>query len=103
MDSYENDLEASKTYNRNEDDWLSSKWTGFHGPKQISRIRQTGVDIDMLKKVGMQAGTVPDDFALHRQMAKIFKGRRDMAEAGTGTRCAITEYTAARRCATSSS
>mmetsp|Transcript_22733 Transcript_22733/g.56174 ORF Transcript_22733/g.56174 Transcript_22733/m.56174 type:complete len:975 (-) Transcript_22733:312-3236(-) len=83
-DSYESDFEASKTYERKQDDWLSSKWTGFHGPKQVSRIRQTGVEIDMLKKVGLQAGTVPDDFALHRQMAKIFKGRREMAEAGTG-------------------
>lgn len=84
MDSYENDFEASKTYEKKEDDWLSSKWTGFHGPKQMSRIRPTGVGKEMLQKIGIQAGTVPEDFTLHRQMAKIFQGRREMAEVGTG-------------------
>lgn len=84
LDSYEMDFEASKTYEKKEDDWLSSKWSGFHGPKQMSRVRPTGVERDMLQKIGIQAGTVPQDFTLHRQMAKIFKGRRAMAEAGTG-------------------
>ena len=84
MDSYEKDLEASKTYEKTEDDWLSSKWAGFKGPSQMSRIRPTGVDIEMLRKVGMTAGTVPDDFKLHRQMKKIFKNRYDQSEKGEG-------------------
>eukprot|EP00980_Cylindrotheca_fusiformis_P000435 scaffold106_cov123-Cylindrotheca_fusiformis.AAC.3 len=84
LDSYENDFEASKTYEKKEDDWLSSKWSGFHSPQQMSRVRPTGVEKDMLQKIGIQAGSVPKDFVLHRQMAKIFKSRREMAEAGTG-------------------
>lgn len=84
MDSYEKDFEASKTYVKHEDDWLSSKWSGFKGRAQMSRIRSTGVDLDMLRKVGITAGTVPDDFKLHRQMEKIFQARREMAESGVG-------------------
>jgi 2-oxoglutarate dehydrogenase E1 component len=84
MDSYEKDLEASKTYVKDEDDWLSSKWTGFKGPSQMSRIRSTGVDTEMLRKIGVTAGTVPDDFKLHRQMKKIFAARREQAELGRG-------------------
>eukprot|EP00537_Pseudo-nitzschia_pungens_P001773 CAMPEP_0172370794 /NCGR_PEP_ID=MMETSP1060-20121228/39679_1 /TAXON_ID=37318 /ORGANISM="Pseudo-nitzschia pungens, Strain cf. cingulata" /LENGTH=1052 /DNA_ID=CAMNT_0013096191 /DNA_START=140 /DNA_END=3298 /DNA_ORIENTATION=- len=84
MDSYETDLEASKTYQKSEDDWLSSKWAGFKSPTQMSRIRPTGVDIEMLRKIGMTAGTVPDDFKLHRQMKKIFNNRREQAEQGEG-------------------
>jgi 2-oxoglutarate dehydrogenase E1 component len=84
MESYEKDFEASKTYVKSEDDWLSSKWTGFKGLGQMSRIRSTGVDIDMLRKVGITAGTVPDDFKLHRQMKKIFQNRREQAESGVG-------------------
>ena len=84
MDSYEVDFEASKTYEKKETDWLSSKWAGFKSPKQQSRIRRTGVDPDVIQKIGIQAGTVPEGFKLHRQMAKIFKGRREMAEQGTG-------------------
>ena len=71
LESYENDLEASKTYKKKETDWLSSKWTGFKGPSQLSRIRPTGVDTEVLKRIGMKAGTVPDDFKLHRQMEKV--------------------------------
>jgi 2-oxoglutarate dehydrogenase E1 component len=81
---YEKDFEASKTYKKKETDWLSSRWKGFKGPGQLSRIRQTGVDIDVLRRIGIQAGTVPPDFKLHHQMAKIFTARRKMAEEGTG-------------------
>jgi 2-oxoglutarate dehydrogenase E1 component len=83
-DSYEADLEASKTYKPKSDDWLSSKWEGFKSPKQRSRVRQTGVEIDTLRHIGMTAGSVPEGFKLHRQMAKIFKARKQMAEKGTG-------------------
>jgi 2-oxoglutarate dehydrogenase E1 component len=81
---YEKDFEASKTYKKKETDWLSSRWKGFKGPGQLSRIRQTGVDIEVLRRIGIQAGTVPPDFKLHHQMAKIFTARRKMAEEGTG-------------------
>jgi 2-oxoglutarate dehydrogenase E1 component len=37
LDSYEKDLEASKTYVKKETDWLSSRWAGFKGPSQLSR------------------------------------------------------------------
>lgn len=84
MESYEKDLEASKTYEKSEDDWLSSKWAGFKSPTQMSRIRPTGVDIEMLRKIGITAGTVPDDFKLHRQMKKIFTNRREQSEKGEG-------------------
>lgn len=84
MDSYESDLVAAKTYTKKEDDWLSSKWEGFKSPAQMSRIRPTGVDKEVLRQIGVGTGTVPDDFKLHRQMAKIFKARREMAEKGDG-------------------
>ena len=84
LDSYEKDFEASKTYIRKETDWLSSKWAGFKGPSQLSRIRPTGVDIEVLRNIGVVSGTVPPDFKLHRQMQKIFQARREMAEQGDG-------------------
>jgi 2-oxoglutarate dehydrogenase E1 component len=84
MNSYEKDFESSKTYEKKETDWLSSRWKGFKGPSQLSRIRATGVDIEVLRKIGIAAGTVPPDFQLHRQMAKIFQARADMAEKGEG-------------------
>jgi len=84
LSSYQQELEASKTYVPEEDDWLSTNWTGYKSPKQLSRIRPTGIDIETLRRIGKAAGTVPESFKLHRQMAKIFKARRDMAESGEG-------------------
>jgi len=83
LQSYETDLQASKSYVPRPEDWLSSRWTGFKSPRQHSRIRPTGVDTDVLKHIGTKAGGVPEGFKLHRQMAKIFKARQAMAEGGT--------------------
>jgi len=84
LQSYENDLKASDNYVPKQDDWLSSKWTGFKSPKQLSRIRPTGVDIDRLRFIGITSGTVPENFKLHKQMEKIFSSRREMAKEGKG-------------------
>ena len=82
LKSYESDFEASKTYKVKTEDWLSSRWTGFKSPRQQSRIRPTGVNNDTLKYIGRMAGTVPENFKLHRQMEKIFKARRLMSDKG---------------------
>ena len=82
--SYESDYEASKTYQTKPEEWLSSNWKGFKSPKQMSRIRPTGVEVAKLRHIGMQAGSVPDDFKLHRQMTKIFAQRKNMCEEGEG-------------------
>lgn len=36
-------------------DWLSSYWAGFMSPSQHSRIRNTGVPLDLLKVGGLRA------------------------------------------------
>ena len=40
-------------------DWLSSYWAGFMSPHQHSRIRNTGVPMDLLKVGGWLAAGVP--------------------------------------------
>lgn len=82
LQSYEADLKASKTYEPKPEDWLSSKWSGFKSPRQHSRIRPTGVDIETLRYIGKKAGEVPEGFKIHRQMGKIFQARQKMAEDG---------------------
>ena len=77
-------MEASKTYVSKESDWLASKWKGFKSPKQQSRIRETGVDLDTLHKIGKVVSTVPETFTLHRQMKKIFKARETTIDEGKG-------------------
>lgn len=45
-------LQASKSWESSGDDWLSSKWSGFKSPRQQSRIRKTGVDVEVLRSIG---------------------------------------------------
>ncbi|KAC9910470.1 hypothetical protein E3N88_45098 [Mikania micrantha] len=41
---------ASKDYVPQRRDWLSAYWAGFKSPEQLSRIRNTGVKPEILKK-----------------------------------------------------
>ena len=63
---------------------LASKWKGFKSPQQLSRVKETGVEIDVLKHVGNVVSTVPEGFTLHRQMKKIFQGREKTVNEGEG-------------------
>lgn len=44
-------FENAKDYKQDKRDWLSSYWSGYHSPSQLSRIRNTGVPMEFLKEV----------------------------------------------------
>lgn len=71
-------FEQAKDYVAKKTDWLSSVWEGFMSPHQHSRIRNTGVPMDLLKDVGMAITTLPEGFTPHRQIAKVYETRRSM-------------------------
>jgi 2-oxoglutarate dehydrogenase E1 component len=60
-------------------DWLDSKWEGFRGPQQLSRIRDTGVPMDTLQKVGQALITLPEGFVMHRNLEKTMFTKRKAA------------------------
>ena len=64
------------------------------GPSELSRIRPIGVDVALLKHIGVTTGSVAEDFKLHRQMAKVFTARREMDEKGQGIDWGATEVMA---------
>jgi len=71
-------FQDAKTYKPKMSEWLSSVWKGFMSPSQTSRIRNTGVPMDLLKEVGTAITKIPDGFTPHRQIAKIYEARRKM-------------------------
>ncbi|KAG5189741.1 2-oxoglutarate dehydrogenase E1 component [Tribonema minus] len=91
QESYERDFDASKTWETSKDDWLSSKWSGFKSPRQLSRIRQTGVDLKVLRVVGEKMTTIPSSITLHPQLVKIVKARADAVSEGHGIDWATAE------------
>lgn len=75
-------FETAKDYKPKTSDWLSSVWHGFMSPHQHSRIRNTGVPMDLLQEVGRTITSLPADFVPHRQIAKVYDARRRMIETG---------------------
>jgi 2-oxoglutarate dehydrogenase E1 component len=78
----ENAYANTKSYKSKQSDWLESKWKNFKGPEQLSRIRETGVSMEVLKKVGSAIYTVPENFTLHPSIARDIKRKKAMIEAG---------------------
>lgn len=85
------EFDNAKNYVPKARDWLSSHWAGFKSPDQLSRIRNTGVKIDILKQVGMKLGQLPEGFTPHRQISKVYAARKQMIESGEGIDWATAE------------
>lgn len=80
----EKDFIVSKTWETPKHDWLSSKWAGFLSPKQRSRIRETGFDIEKLREIGIKMSTPPASLKIHKQLEKVFASRLDSIQKGVG-------------------
>jgi len=87
---YDKEFDAAKTYSE-KNDWIAHRWEKFKSPRQLSRIRETGVDVSILQKIGIKTTKVPKDFILHRQLEKILESRRQTVETGRGIDWATAE------------
>ncbi|KAH9080684.1 2-oxoglutarate dehydrogenase complex E1 component mitochondrial precursor [Lactarius deliciosus] len=80
--------EGAKDYVPTGKEWLSASWPGFPSPKQLAEqilpTRPTGVDEATLKHVGKVVSSYPSDFNVHRNLARIIKGRGKSVEDGEG-------------------
>jgi 2-oxoglutarate dehydrogenase E1 component len=84
LSTLEGDFEAAKSWVTPKNDWLSSKWAGFLGPNQLSRIRNTGFEKEKLREIGIKISTPPENFKIHRQLEKILQARKDSIVSGQG-------------------
>jgi 2-oxoglutarate dehydrogenase E1 component len=80
----ESEFEASKTWETPSSEWLSSRWTGFFTPFQHAPVHKTGYELDKLRDIGLKISTIPDTFAAHKQLLKIFQARKKTIEDGQG-------------------
>lgn len=79
----ENDYEASNSWKAKPSDWLSSRWKKFDSNKN-SRIRETGVSVDVLKQIGVKTSEYPKGFSVHKQLSKIIQARSQSIADGHG-------------------
>ena len=59
---------AAPDYVASDADWFDSPWKDVNTPNQHSPLRDTGVSMDVLEKVGSVLATVPEDFNIHRRL-----------------------------------
>eukprot|EP01103_Thecamoeba_quadrilineata_P018470 TRINITY_DN703_c0_g3_i1.p1 TRINITY_DN703_c0_g3~~TRINITY_DN703_c0_g3_i1.p1 ORF type:complete len:987 (+),score=207.75 TRINITY_DN703_c0_g3_i1:44-3004(+) len=84
-------FENSKTYKSKSGDWLDDRWGGFKTPKEISKIRTTGLPMAKLKEIGKAIYTVPKDFTLHKILVRQMAAKKQMFETGQGIDWATAE------------
>jgi 2-oxoglutarate dehydrogenase E1 component len=71
--------------------WLDSRWEGFKGPAQLSRIQPTGVEAEQLSAIGNSLWDTPDGFATHRVVSKMLKTKKQMIDEGANLDWATAE------------
>ncbi|EFC48328.1 2-oxoglutarate dehydrogenase [Naegleria gruberi] len=63
-----------------------SKWDRMKTPHDYSPIRSTGIPMEVLKTLGKQVSTLPenDNFKPHKGIARVYNQRSQMIESGEG-------------------
>ncbi|NQY81624.1 MAG: 2-oxoglutarate dehydrogenase E1 component, partial [Alphaproteobacteria bacterium] len=72
---------ASDNFSRQKLDWLEGKWEGMLAKDKEHR-GHTGVDIGLLREVGLHVSEIPPNFNPHSKIARQMKERRKMIETG---------------------
>jgi 2-oxoglutarate dehydrogenase E1 component len=87
------ELEASQSYRANKADWLDGRWAGFKvaDTSDDPRRGNTGIDLAVLKDIGRKITAAPENFHVHRTIARFLDARRKAIEAGDGIDWATAE------------
>jgi 2-oxoglutarate dehydrogenase E1 component len=79
------EFNASKSHLPNRADWLDGKWQGMEtAPKAGDRRGDTGVPEEILRSVGKALTTTPENFNLHKTIARQLEAKARMFETGEG-------------------
>jgi 2-oxoglutarate dehydrogenase E1 component len=75
----EESFTRSKDYQPSAKEWLTSAWNGFKSPKELATEvlphLPTGVEKEMLDKIGTAIGGAPEGFNVHRNLKRILAQR----------------------------
>ncbi|HEY6579259.1 MAG TPA: 2-oxoglutarate dehydrogenase E1 component, partial [Rhizomicrobium sp.] len=80
----DSEMEAAKTHRPDRADWLDGRWTGFATAPVGDRRGDTAVPLETLRAVGRALTALPQDFHLHRTIARQLDARARILESGRG-------------------
>ncbi len=85
------EFEAGKDYRPNKADWLDGRWAHLDKKKGDYQRGATAVSPDILKEVGTALTRYPDDFNIHKTVARQLETKKKMLETGKGIDWATAE------------
>jgi len=80
---HEEAFEAADNYKGDSMQWVATKWEGFAKPTEKATSSPTGVDIDLLRKIGNKLCETPEGFNLHNGLKRQLKKKKEDLESGT--------------------
>jgi len=78
------EFKAGTEYRPNKADWLDGRWAGFNAGRGEYQRGETGYDLNAVKTIGEALTHVPEDFELHRTVARQLEAKKKMFESGEG-------------------
>ncbi len=78
------ELTASKTHKPDRADWLDGRWSGLSTATAGDRRGETAAPLDLVREVGAALTRVPEDFHLHKTVARNLEAKDEMFRSGEG-------------------
>lgn len=66
------------------EDWADVKWEEIKDPERYGKMKDTGVDLGIIREIGNKITVLPPEAKFHPQIVKIFKARNEAINAGEG-------------------
>jgi 2-oxoglutarate dehydrogenase E1 component len=87
------EFDAGGGYKPNKADWLDGAWSGLKVADSFDEQRRgkSGVNLDMLRTIGLKLAEVPEGFNVHRTIQRFLENRKKAIETGEGIDWAFAE------------
>ena len=78
------EFEAGKDYKPNKADWLDGRWSHLDRNKEDYQRGKTAIASETLQEVGRALTTAPDNFPMHKTVARLLDTKKQMFATGQG-------------------
>ena len=76
--------QKSKNLEFDAEEWMDSRWEAIKDPEKYGKLKDTGVDLGVLREIGNKICTLPPQGKFHPKIAKIFDDRKKAINEGKG-------------------